>query len=76
MTAHPRDRHTWRPDDGTVGWLMGRIDEAAVGRHVMAQLGMTEGDPAKIGEAAVESVLFTALRMVRDAQKVPPGTPI
>lgn len=81
MTAHPRDRHTWRPDDGTIGWLMSNIDEPAIGRAMIHQLSVKapvvgDVDPAVLGEAAVECVLFMALRMVEAAQKVPPGTPI
>ena len=80
---HPRDPHVWRPDEATIGWVMSNIDEAAVGRAVIEQLKSPdlmpelEGvDPELLGGTAVEGVLFTALNMVRDAQKAPPGTPV
>jgi hypothetical protein len=55
----------WKPDLETIDWCFGVADGPLIGRLVAQQLSMTgvsEEQLAKIGEAAVESVLYTLRR--------------
>ncbi len=81
MTAEPPDNRFYRPDARSVGWVMSRIDEAAVGRDLIEQLRdsvpcLRDVDPDLIGGAAVECVLFRGVAMAQQAHDVPPGEPV
>jgi len=60
----------WSPDVRTLDWGLATIDEPAVGDAIIAQLvqripEIATIDRALLGEAAVESVLFT---LIADAE--------
>lgn len=67
----------WKPDVKTLDWGLATIDEVAVGEAIIGQLvhripEIANIDRTLLGEAAVESVLFT---LIADADSPPETAP-